>query len=653
MNKGKIITFYSYKGGVGRTMSLANIATILTQWGKNVLVVDWDLEAPGLEKYFVNYSKNSTLGKKRGVIDILIDRKLNSKAAKSYLQEIRVSDNYKLNYLGSGKKGNDYFEKLRKLDIDRLYEDNYGFEFIERLRNEWKSEFDYVLIDSRTGITDTGGICTIQLPDILLVFTNTNEQSVYGTREVIERINAAQQSQPYDRQNLLILPILCRFDTTTEFEISQIWIKKVADNLQETYNDWLPLSIELKEFIEKTKIPYFPYFSFGEKLSVLEQGLSDPSSMGYAYESIASIIVHNFENIDSFMNNRSAYIGQARKTFNLTSTIKVIGVGGGGGNAVNHMFLQNINDVDFIISNTDRQALEVSPIPTKIQLMTEGLGAGSIPEVGRKAAKDNITEIKNALEANTKLLLITAGMGGGTGTGASPVIASIAKSLDILTVGVVTFPFSFEGRKRRRQAITGINELSNYVDTLIILNNDSLQKISGNLTISKAFQEADNILAIAVKTIVEIITVRGYVNIDFKDMELVLRNSGLAIMGFGIAQGENRALHAVKKALESPLLNGLNINGSKHVLLHITTGNKDASMEEIDLLIEHIVAEAGSKVEIIWGIGVDESLKNEMRVTLIATGLGAGSDNFKKDESKARSFFDFDFVKPDDFIEHE
>lgn len=653
MNKGKIITFYSYKGGVGRTMSLANIATILAQWDYKVLVVDWDLEAPGLERYFMNYS-SFKLDKKLGVIDLLLDKTSNNKIYwNRYFHKIKIANKYTLKFLGSGKKGSDYFDKLKKLDIDSLYEKNSGFEFFEGIRDEWKSEFDYILIDSRTGITDNGGICTIQLPDIVCVFTNTNEQSVMGTKEIIERINFSQQSQPYDRQNLIIFPILCRFDTTTEFEISQVWIKKVADTLMNVYNDWLPLKVERKEFIEKTKIPYFPYFSFGEKLSVLEQGFSDPSSMGYAYESLASLIANNFENIDNFINNRSNYIDHAQKSYKLSSFIKIIGVGGGGSNAVTHMYNQGIKGVDFILCNPDAQALASSPIPTKVQFGSRGLGSGSIPSVGKEAALESIDQIKELLETNTKMLIIIAGMGGGTGTGVAPVLASIARELGILTFGIVTLPFAFEGQKRRMQADAGVEELRKYVDSLLIISNDRLREQFGNLKLSEAFKKGDEILTTAAKGIAEIITVTGYINIDFEDVRAVMKDSGIAIMGSGLAEGEKRAMEAVEMALNSPLLSDYNIEGAPNILLYIVSGGKEISMDEVTEIIDYIQEKVGLKAEIIWGNGTDESLEEKIRVTIIATGFKGKTKNAKTLESFSNNTKDFEFTKQKDVTESE
>jgi len=630
MNKGKVITFYSYKGGVGRTMSLANIATILSQWGYKVLMVDWDLEAPGLERYFMNYS-SVKLSKKRGVIDLLLEKTSNNKVNwNHYLQEIKIANEHTLKFLGSGKNGSDYFDKLKQLDIDNLYEENSGFEFFEGIRDEWKLEFDYILIDSRTGVTDNGGICTIQLPDIVLVFTNTNEQSVLGTKEVIERINFSQQSQPYDRQNLIIFPILSRFDTTTEFEISQAWINKVSDTLKNVYNDWLPLKVKLKEFIEKTKIPYIPYFSFGEKLSVLEHGYSDPSSMGYAYESLASLIVNNYEDIDKFIDNRSNYINHAIKPYKLSSLIKIIGVGGGGSNAVNHMFKQGIKGVDFVICNTDTQALESSPVPAKVELgHSGGLGAGSKPEVGRNAATESIEKIKEVLTENTQMLFITAGMGGGTGTGAAPVIAKLSKEMGILTVGIVTLPFQWEGNRRSLQALEGIEEMKQYVDTLLVINNDKLRIQYGNLSVREAFAKADNVLTIAVKGIAEIITATGEVNTDFEDVKTIIKDSGKAIMGQAIAEGEDRAMRAIVEAMSSPLLNDNDINGATNILLHIVSGSDDITMDEISEITEYVQAESGHEADLIWGLGEDESLGNNIGITVIATGFKEKTTNPK------------------------
>ncbi len=309
---------------------------------------------------------------------------------------------------------------------------------------------------------------------------------------------------------------------------------------------------------------------------------------------------------------------------NSSSIIKVIGVGGGGSNAVNFMYNQGIKGVDFIITNTDKQALETSPIVNKIQLgssITDGWGAGSIPETGRKAALETIDEIKEMLQHNTKMVFITAGMGGGTGTGAAPVIAQIAKEMGILTVGIVTLPFSFEGRKRHQQAEQGLEELRKYVDTLLVICNDKLRELHGDLKLSEAFHRADNILTVAAKGIAEIITVTGYINVDFNDVNTVMRNSGAAIMGTGIAEGENRALKAVEMALSSPLLNDNDIVGAQNILLYLSSGSEEISMDEVSEVTDFIQQAAGSTAEIIWGNGNDESLGDKMSVTLIATGF--------------------------------
>ncbi len=307
-----------------------------------------------------------------------------------------------------------------------------------------------------------------------------------------------------------------------------------------------------------------------------------------------------------------------------SSIIKVIGVGGGGGNAVNHMYRQGITGVDFIICNTDAQALELSPIPNKVQLgasLTEGMGAGSIPEVGKNSAIENIEDIKRMLGSNTKMLFITAGMGGGTGTGASPIIAKAAKELDILTVGIITTPFSFEGKRRKMQAEDGLEEFKKYVDSYLVISNDRLREIFGNLTLSAAFAQADNILTTAAKGIAEIITIPGYINVDFKDVRTVMNSSGVAIMGSYSAEGENRAHRAVEGALASPLLKDNEIEGARYILLNISSGSKEVSMDEVSIITDYIQQEAGLAADLIWGNCVDEELGEKISVTIIATGF--------------------------------
>jgi len=314
----------------------------------------------------------------------------------------------------------------------------------------------------------------------------------------------------------------------------------------------------------------------------------------------------------------------------MTSIIKVIGVGGGGSNAVNFMFNQGIKDVDFLVCNTDRQALEISPVPFKIQLgknLTEGRGAGMMPEVGMNAAIENIDELREVLSANTKMVFVTAGMGGGTGTGAAPVIAQVAKELGILTVGIVTLPFDFEGKKRRLQAEEGLEKLRQNVDTLLVINNERLRTIGKSLTLSEAFQKADNILTVAAKGISEVISETGLINVDFNDVNTVLRNSGRALMGSAMAEGENRAIEAVKAAMNSPLLNDHDIHGAKYVLLNITYGNKEVMMEEIMEITDFIQDAAGEDAEVIWGHGFDEALQDQLSITLVATGFSSVDSN--------------------------
>ncbi|AYL97200.1 cell division protein FtsZ [Mucilaginibacter celer] len=320
-----------------------------------------------------------------------------------------------------------------------------------------------------------------------------------------------------------------------------------------------------------------------------------------------------------------------------SSIIKVIGVGGGGGNAVNHMYRQGITGVDFIICNTDAQALELSPIPNKVQLgasLTEGMGAGSIPEVGKNSAIENIDDIKQMLGANTKMLFITAGMGGGTGTGASPIIAKAAREMDILTVGIVTTPFSFEGKRRKMQADAGLEELRKYVDSFLVISNDRLRQIFGNLTMSSAFAQADNILTTAAKGIAEIITLPGYINVDFKDVRTVMKDSGVSIMGSFSADGENRALKAVEGALASPLLKDNEIEGARYILLNISSGLKEVTMDEISVITDYIQEEAGLAADLIWGNCMDENLGDQLSVTIIATGFQTRDEREKEHSNK-------------------
>jgi cell division protein FtsZ len=306
------------------------------------------------------------------------------------------------------------------------------------------------------------------------------------------------------------------------------------------------------------------------------------------------------------------------------SIIKVIGVGGGGSNAVNHMYRLGIKGVDFIICNTDKQALEKSPVPIKIQLgdeLTKGLGAGSIPDVGRNAALESIEEIKNYLNDGTQMVFITAGLGGGTGTGAAPVIASVARELGVLTVGIVTIPFTFEGKKRRQQAEAGLEEMKKYVDTLLVIGNDKLREIYGNLKMSEAFAHADDVLTGAAKSIAEIISLHMHINVDFNDVKTVMQNSGVAIMGSATASGERRALKAVEQALNSPLLNDNEIVGAHHVLLNIMSGSDDIDMDEFGEITDYIQEAAGGTAELITGYGTDATLGDKVSVTIIATGF--------------------------------
>ncbi len=309
---------------------------------------------------------------------------------------------------------------------------------------------------------------------------------------------------------------------------------------------------------------------------------------------------------------------------NQSNVIKVIGVGGGGSNAINHMFKQGIKGVDFIVCNTDSQALQNSAVPNKIQLgvnLTEGLGAGANPDVGQQSAIESIADIEKMLDRNTKMVFITAGMGGGTGTGAAPVIAQLAKEREILTVGIVTLPFTFEGKVRQEQALIGIEKLRKQVDSLIVINNNKLREVYGNLGFKAGFSKADEVLATASRGIAEVITHHYTQNIDLRDAKTVLANSGTAIMGSSVASGENRAKEAIIAALDSPLLNDNKITGAKNVLLLIVSGSNEITLDEIGEINDHIQSEAGYNANIIMGVGEDESLGDAVAVTIIATGF--------------------------------
>ncbi|HEX2968432.1 MAG TPA: cell division protein FtsZ [Bacteroidales bacterium] len=313
-----------------------------------------------------------------------------------------------------------------------------------------------------------------------------------------------------------------------------------------------------------------------------------------------------------------------------SSIIKVLGIGGGGNNAVNHMFEKGIRDVNFVVCNTDHQALATSKVPIKVQIgesLTEGRGAGSKPEVGRQAALENIDDVMEALSGNTRMVFITTGMGGGTGTGATPVIAKACREAGLLTIAVVTIPFKSEGKVRIRQAIDGVTELKDHVDSLLVINNEKLREIYGNQPVSTAFAKADDILTTAVKGIAEIITVTGYINVDFADVETVMKNSGVAIMGMGKASGENRAIKAIENALSSPLLNSNDVTGATSILINISSGigEHEITMDELGEITDHMYEAASDDALIIRGLSRDESLKEELCVTVIATGFESNS----------------------------
>jgi cell division protein FtsZ len=322
-----------------------------------------------------------------------------------------------------------------------------------------------------------------------------------------------------------------------------------------------------------------------------------------------------------------------------SSIIKVIGFGGGGSNAVNHMYSQNIEGVNFIICNTDSQSIAQSTVPNKVQLgphLTQGLGAGANPEIGRQATEESLEEIKSILEVNTKMAFVTAGMGGGTGTGGAPIISKICKDLGILTVGIVTTPFAYEGKKRQQQAEDGIKNLKQYVDTLLVISNDKLRHQFGNLKMREAFAKADNVLATAAKCITDVINSTGQINVDFADVCTVMKNGGVAILGNAACEGENRAQRAIEEALNSPLLNDSEIKGAKWILININSseGEHEFTMDEVDIIQNYLIGQAGEDTDVILGLGYDNSLGSQIGITLIATGFQHKNPFSRKEASK-------------------
>lgn len=353
----------------------------------------------------------------------------------------------------------------------------------------------------------------------------------------------------------------------------------------------------------------------------------------------------------------------------LSSEIVVIGIGGGGSNAVTRMFLDGIAGVDYIVCNTDIQALESSPVSVKIQLgihLTEGRGAGNNPEIGRNATLENIDDVRKVLLGKTRMVFITAGMGGGTGTGGAPVIAQACKELGYLTVAIVTIPFLNEGKRRHQQAYDGIKQLSHLVDSILVINNERIREVFGDLRISEAFAKADDILKQAAKSIAEIITVPGYINVDFADVETVMRNSGNAVMGTGVAKGDNRAIIAVKEALNSPLLDNNDISGAKDVLLNISSGSIEVTLEEIGLITDYVQEKVGFTADLIWGNSHDDRLEDNIYITVLATGMShpfgeVNAINSTKNDEKekfelelhADSKNDFEIEEDSRFVQHK
>ncbi|GAB4134459.1 MAG: cell division protein FtsZ [Bacteroidia bacterium] len=410
--------------------------------------------------------------------------------------------------------------------------------------------------------------------------------------------------------------------------VSDMQLENTPEISAEVENSWQPV-LNIEEHVSnKTEMPVSELPEITDEFTLVadtpfEPTAEDPLGLVGNNADVLKPVAEIETTQHTIINNQTESI----MTFDLpkhSSIIKVIGVGGGGSNAVNHMYKLGIRGVDFIVCNTDKQALDMSPVPHKIVLgatLTEGRGAGAIPEVGRNAAIENIEDIRALLSNNTKMLFITAGMGGGTGTGAAPIIAKIAREMGILTVAIVTVPFAFEGKKRRTQAEEGLEQLKQNVDTLLVICNDKLREMYGNLKLSEAFGHADDVLTTAAKSIAEIISITQQINVDFADVCTVMRDSGVAIMGSAVVSGENRAVRAVEMALNSPLLNDNNIIGARYVLLNIISGSTEITMDELGEITDYIQEAAGQTAEIIKGYGVDETLGDAVSVTIIATGF--------------------------------
>lgn len=637
---GSVITFYSYKGGVGRTMALANLACLLSKAGKKVLLIDWDLEAPGLHHFFIDDNKdqdglidlmteinNKILNRKIKNEDIAYIEYFNSNIKNFIVADFPVSfkgdrNKYSIDLMKSGKFDSSYSSKIIEFNWINFYSNSPSF--FRTFANFLGTIYDYVLIDSRTGFADTSGICTMLMPERLVLIFAPNDQNLEGVLDVAKQARTYRINSLDDR-TLAIYPLPSRIDSNNTTQ-RPIWLNKYTKWFKDFFIENYHLdSCNLKYYFEKSSIRYIHDYAFGENLPVLSESITDNKNISNDYNNFLSILIQDepiWELPTKARWERSIADGVIYDNYDeFIPNIKVIGVGGGGSNAVSRMYEQRIRGVEFFVCNTDSQSLSRCVVPNKIKLGNSGLGAGANPSIGRDAAVQIADEIKEILSLKTSLLFIVAGMGGGTGTGASPVIAKIAHELDILTIGIVTKPFGFEGKKREAQAYAGISELMKWVDTLIEIPGDKLLESEIDMKLSQAFGKADDILATAVKGIAEIMTVPGRINVDFDDIKSILKDSGNATMSMGIARGPDRAVKAVEMALNSFSFHDTNIYEAQNVMLYITSGKLEISLEELNDITGYITTHTHEDANVIWGDGFDNRLVDEISITLIATGF--------------------------------
>lgn len=649
---GSVITFYSYKGGVGRTMALANLACLLTKAGKKVLLIDWDLEAPGLHHFFIDDNKDQD-----GLIDLMteinnkiLNRKIknediaymdyfNSNIKKFIVKDFPISfkgnrNKYSIDLMKSGKFDSAYSSKISEFNWIKFYSNSPSY--FRTFANYLSTIYDYVLIDSRTGFADTSGICTMLMPERLVLIFAPNDQNLEGVLDVAKQARTYRINSLDDR-TLAIYPLPSRIDSNNTTQ-RPIWLNKYTKCFKDFFIENYHLdNCNLKYYFEKSSIRYIHDYAYGENLPVLSESITDNKNISNDYNNFLNILIQDepiWELPKKARFERSSADGVIYDNDDeFSPNIKVIGVGGGGSNAVSRIYEQRIRGVEFFVCNTDSQSLSRCDVPNKIKLGNRGLAAGANPKIGRDAAIQLADEIKKILSIKTSMLFIVAGMGGGTGAGASPVIAQIAHELGILTIGIVTKPFGFEGKKRELQANVGILELKKWVDTILVISIDKLLESEIDMKLNQAFGRADDILAIAVKGIAEIVTMPGLINVDFEDIKTILKDSGTATMSIGLGTGTGRAVKAVEMALNSVWLQDDNIYYAQNILLYITSGKKEVSLEELNDITAYITTHTNEDANVIWAYGFDNKLVDEIYVTLIATGFLDHNVHTIKDKS--------------------